>query len=54
MAEDLQIRRCWFHAGRLAHYDVPKRRQAQIALRTLRVTSRALLGVILKGTLEVG
>lgn len=31
MAENLQIKRCWFHADKLRpHYDVPKRRVEEI------------------------
>lgn len=30
MAQGLGIKRCWFHAGRHAHYDIPKTRVAEI------------------------
>tara|TARA_B100000900_G_C20600284_1_gene725231 strand:+ start:5489 stop:5734 length:246 start_codon:yes stop_codon:yes gene_type:complete len=31
MAEDLNIKRCWFHgSARLPHYDIPKRRIEEI------------------------
>lgn len=46
MAEVLGINRCWFHSGRLAHYDIPKRRILEIALRTEVVDSRTILKVI--------
>lgn len=49
MAERLGIKRCWFHRGRLAHYDVPKMRRAEIAARTIVVSSRDILRII-KGT----
>ena len=46
MAEALGIKRCWFHGGRLAHYDIPKRRILEIAARTEVVDSRIILKVI--------
>jgi hypothetical protein len=47
MARDLGIARCWFHAHeRHPHYDIPKRRIAEIKSKCLVVTSRALLNVI--------
>lgn len=49
MARDLGIARCWFHAGRFPHYDVPKRRIGEIAARTERVSPRVILGIC-KGT----
>ena len=30
MAEDLDIKRCWFHNNRFPHYDIPKRRIKEI------------------------
>lgn len=30
MAEELGIKRCWFHGGKYPHYDIPKRRIAEI------------------------
>lgn len=51
MAESLGIKRCWFHSGRLAHYDIPKRRIAEITGRCLVVDAALILGVI-KG--EIG
>lgn len=30
MAEDLNIKRCWFHKSRLPHYDIPQRRITEI------------------------
>lgn len=49
MADDLGIKRCWFHrggGGRFPHYDVPKRRIAEIAGQSRRVTTRQIWGVI--------
>lgn len=30
MAEQLQLKACWFHATPYPHYDIPKRRIAEI------------------------
>ena len=47
MAEDLGIKRCWFHrSGRLSHYDIPKRRIAEVTARCEIVSSRTILSVI--------
>lgn len=50
MAQELGIKRCWFHAGRLAHYDVPKTRREEIASKTEVVSSRTILTIIKGGT----
>lgn len=46
MARVLRIGRHWFHGGRLPHYDIPKRRIAEITARCVVISSRELLGVI--------
>lgn len=46
MARQLSIARCWFHGGRLAHYDVPKGRMATIGQLTEVVSPRVILGII--------
>jgi len=43
MAEDLGIKRCWFHAGKLPHYDIPLRRVTEIEARCIRVSSREIV-----------
>lgn len=47
MAEDLGIKRCWFHntAG-LAHYDIPKKRIAEITARCEIVSTRKIVEII--------
>lgn len=30
MAENLNIKRCWFHGGKNPHYDIPKKRISEI------------------------
>lgn len=46
MAVALGIKRCWFHVGKHAHYDVPLRRQEEIAAKTTVVSSRQILAII--------
>ena len=46
MAYKLGIDRCWFHAGKFPHYDIPKRRQKEIEAQCKIVTSRELLAMI--------
>ena len=46
MAEALDIKRCWFHGGDMPHYDIPKRRIAEIAAKTEVVSAREILKVI--------
>lgn len=30
MAENLNIKRCWYHGGKNPHYDIPKKRIKEI------------------------
>jgi hypothetical protein len=46
MAAALGIKRCWFHAGLRAHYDIPKSRVAEITARCTVVTSREIVRII--------
>lgn len=46
MAADLGIKRCWFHAGKHPHYDIPKRRIAEIAEKTTVVDPREILDIV--------
>ena len=43
MARDLDIKRCWFHRD---HYDIPKRRIAEVTARCELVPSRTILAII--------
>ena len=43
MAEELGIKKCWFHKN---HYDIPKRRIAEIQSRCEIVSSKEILGII--------
>lgn len=46
MAEDLNIHRCWFHNSDKPHYDIPKKRQAEIAERCEVVSSKEIYKII--------
>ena len=46
MAASLGIKHCWFHSGRLAHYDIPKRRISEITTRCEVVAGRDILRII--------
>lgn len=43
MAEDLGIKRCWFHKD---HYDIPKRRVAEIEAKCSLVSSKDIVKLI--------
>jgi hypothetical protein len=52
MAEDLSIGRHWFHRGSgLDHYDIPKKRIAEIEARCVIITSKEILEII-RGTYD--
>lgn len=47
MADELGIKRCWFHPSRgHAHYDIPKRRIEEIQRRCQVVSSRVILTIM--------
>lgn len=47
MAMDLGIKRCWYHANAsYPHYDIPKRRIAEIMQKCTVVTSREILEIV--------
>lgn len=46
MASVLDIKRCWFHAGAKAHYDIPKTRIAEIQAKCQVVSPRRILEII--------
>jgi hypothetical protein len=45
MAEILDIKRCWFHNGSYAHYDIPKRRVKEILAKVNVVPGRVILRI---------
>ena len=47
MAEDLNIKRCWFHgSARLPHYDIPKRRIEEIQSKCEIISDRDIYLII--------
>lgn len=40
MAADLDISRCWYHAGDKPHYDIPKRRVEEIEAKCTIVSAK--------------
>jgi hypothetical protein len=47
MADDLGIKRCWFHSGAsYPHYDIPKRRIAEIQAKCTVVAPRETLKIV--------
>ena len=47
MAVDLNIKRCWFHnSPGHAHYDIPKRRIAEVKARCTVVAGRDIIRII--------
>lgn len=46
MAEQLNIKRCWFHGGDKPHYDIPKRRIDEIKAKCIVVSSKRILAII--------
>lgn len=43
MADDLNIKRCWFHKTKYSHYDIPKRRIKEIQAKTTVIPAVTLL-----------
>lgn len=55
MAEDLGIKRCWFHPKgkkKHAHYDIPKKRIAEIQSKCVVITDREILAIIKNAALD--
>jgi len=46
MAQDLDIKRCWFHKGNLPHYDIPKKRIQEIEDKCVIVDSTDIVRII--------
>jgi hypothetical protein len=45
MADDLGISRSWYHSGDKPHYDIPKKRIAEIEARCTLVRSRTIVAI---------
>ncbi|MCK9532879.1 MAG: DUF4031 domain-containing protein [Gammaproteobacteria bacterium] len=48
MADDLDIKRCWFHDGKFPHYDIPKRRINEIEAKCEIIKSEDIIRIIKK------
>lgn len=46
MAEDLNIKRCWYHSKKYPHYDIPKKRIDEIKSKCDVISSIQLLKLI--------
>lgn len=46
MAEELGIKKCWYHKGNYPHYDIPKKRIEEIQAKCELIDSKALLMII--------
>lgn len=47
MARELEINRCWYHASsKFPHYDIPKRRVAEIMAKCKKVSPAEILSII--------
>lgn len=47
MAEDLNIKRCWYHPSSiLPHYDIPKKRLEEITAKCEVVSSKKIVQII--------
>lgn len=53
MAEALNIKRCWYHYSRYPHYDIPKRRIAEVTAKCVKVSCKDLLAMIKAGLAEM-
>lgn len=50
MAADLGLKKCWYHASaKYQHYDIPKRRIAEIQARCTVVSPREILRIVKGG-----
>ena len=46
MAQDLNIKRCWFHNGKFPHYDIPKKRIEEIQNKCEILSSGSLIRIL--------
>lgn len=42
MANDLNIKRCWYHSSKYPHYDIPKKRIDEISAKCVVLSQREL------------
>ncbi len=46
MAKELGLKRGWYHAGKHPHYDIPKKRVAEITAKCMVVPSKQIMKII--------
>jgi hypothetical protein len=46
MAEDLGIKKCWYHSGDKPHYDIPKKRIQEIRAKCTVVSPTDIVKII--------
>jgi hypothetical protein len=46
MAEDLGIKKCWYHSGDKPHYDIPKKRIQEIRAKCTVVSPTDIIKII--------
>lgn len=46
MAEELGIKRCWFHSGDKPHYDIPIKMVEKINQKSKKVSPKMILSII--------
>lgn len=46
MAEDLGIKKCWYHSGDKPHYDIPKKRIQEITAKCTVVSQTDIVKII--------
>lgn len=47
MADDLDIKRCWYHSSaKYKHYDIPKRRVEEIQAKCTVVSAKEILEIV--------
>lgn len=49
MADNLDIKKCWYHGGQHPHYDIPKRRIEEVQAKCTLVTAKEILLMIDEG-----
>lgn len=46
MAKELNVNRAWFHKAKFPHYDMPKKRIAELSALCVVITQKEILGII--------
>lgn len=54
MANDLGIKKCWYHTGEFPHYDIPLKKLEEVKSKCKIVSKREILRIILEKSNEIG